>query len=186
MKKPKERSKAVFFDRDGVINDLVERPDGSLTSPWTVEEFRFKPFVKEAVKTVKDLGFKTFVVTNQPGVHDGDMDRQQLELINRMLKNWIGFDDIVCALDKNSDYYKPGNGMIETLIEKYYIDRDTSYMIGDRWKDIVPGYRSKLTTIFVGSIYTCPNELMDIQPDFMCFDILDACCTIMELENAGL
>jgi D-glycero-D-manno-heptose 1,7-bisphosphate phosphatase len=180
-----KKRKAVFFDRDGVINELVERADGNYTSPWTVDEFRFLPYVKEAVKTVKDLGFMTFVVTNQPGVHDGDMDRSQLDLMNKMIKNWLGVDDILYALDKTSDYYKPGNGMIEALIEKYNIDRDGSYIIGDRWKDIVPGYRSKLTTMFLGDLYVYPHDLKEIQPDYMCIDVLDACCTIMELENEG-
>jgi D-glycero-D-manno-heptose 1,7-bisphosphate phosphatase len=177
--------KAVFFDRDGVINELVERADGSFTSPWVVNEFRFKPFAKEAVDTVKKLGFKTFVVTNQPGPHDGVMDKEQLDLISKMLERWLGIDEVVCALDKTSDYYKPGNGMLEYLIKKHDIDRDGSYIIGDRWKDIVPGMKSKLTTMFVGSEYVYPFEFKEHQPDYMCIDILDACCTIMEIENAG-
>ena len=52
-----QKTRAIFFDRDGVINELVERPNGTLTSPWKIEEFKFLPYVKEAVKTVKDLGF---------------------------------------------------------------------------------------------------------------------------------
>ena len=178
------KKRAVFFDRDGVINELVKRADGSLTSPWTVDEFKFLPYTKEAVKTVKDLGFMTFIVTNQPGVHDGDMDRSQLELINKMLKRWLNVDDILCAFDKTSDFYKPGNGMLEYFIKKYDIDRDGSYMIGDRWKDIVPGIKSKLQTIFVGNVYNYPFEYKEYQPDYKAIDILDACCTIMEIENA--
>lgn len=180
------KKRAVFFDRDGVINELVERADGSLTSPWTVDEFRFMPFAQEAVKTVKDMGFMTFVVTNQPGVHDGDMNRSQLDLINSMLKRWLGIDDILCALDRTSDFYKPNNGMIEHFIKKYNINRDGSYLIGDRWKDIVPGHKSKLQTIFVGADYIYPYEHKDITPDYKAIDILDACCTIMEIENAGI
>ena len=181
-----QKTRAIFFDRDGVINELVERPNGTLTSPWKIEEFKFLPYVKEAVKTVKDLGFMTFVVTNQPGVHDGEMDRSQLELINKMLQRWVGFDDIFCAFDKKSDFYKPNNGMIEHFIEKYNIDRDGSYIIGDRWKDIVPGIKSKLQTIFIGNDYICPDEYKSYQPDYKAIDVLDACCIIMEIENAGV
>lgn len=181
-----EKKRAVFFDRDGVINELVERADGNFTSPWVVDEFRFKPYIKEAVKTVKDIGFMTFVVTNQPGVHDGDMDRSQLDLINSMLKRWLGIDEVLYALDKTSDFYKPGNGMIEHLIEKFNIERDGSYLIGDRWKDIVPGHKSGLTTMFVGSKYVYPFEFKEIQPDYICIDALEACATIMEIENARI
>ena len=181
-----EKKRAVFFDRDGVINELVERADGEFTSPWTIDEFKFKPYVKEAIKTVKDLGFMTFVVTNQPGVHDGYMDRSQLDLISTMMKRWLGIDDVLAALDKKSDFYKPNNGMIEHFIEAYNIDRDGSYIIGDRWKDIVPGINSKLTTLFVGSEYKYPFEFREYQPDYICIDVLDACCTILEIENAGI
>jgi histidinol-phosphate phosphatase family protein len=179
-----QKQKAVFLDRDGVINELVERADGSFTSPWLVEEFRFLPFVQQSVNLLKSLGFVTLIVTNQPGVQDGVMDKEQLDLINKMLKQWLRVDDIFCALDKDSNYYKPNNGMIEEFIEKYNIDRKNSYIIGDRWKDIVPGYNSKLTTIFVGAEYVYPHEYYHIQPDYIAFDILEASYTIMEIENA--
>jgi histidinol-phosphate phosphatase family protein len=181
-----EKRKAVFFDRDGVINDLVERADGNFTSPWTADEFRCKPYVKDAIDIVKKLGFMVFVVTNQPGVHDGVMDRSELEKINTMLKRWFSVDEIICAVDKTSNFYKPGNGMMEFLIKSYNIDRDGSYMIGDRWKDIVPGHKSKLTTIFVGTEYIYPFEYKNILPDYTATDILDACTIIMEIKDAGI
>lgn len=176
----------MFFDRDGVINDLIQRSDGSFTSPWSIDEFSFKDYVKESIKIVKNLGYMTFVVTNQPAVHDGLMTKEQLELINKMLMRWLGIDDVLCALDKNSNLYKPENGMIELLIKQYNVDRNSSYMIGDRWKDIVPGRKSKLTTMFVGAFYECPEEYNHIQPDYECIDILEACCTILEIDNAGV
>jgi UDP-N-acetylmuramoyl-tripeptide--D-alanyl-D-alanine ligase len=180
------KPKAVFLDRDGVINELIERLDGSFTSPWLVEEFKFLPYVQQSINIIKSYGFMIFIVTNQPGVHDGYMDKSQLDLINKMLKQWLRVDDIYCALDKTSDYYKPNNGMLEHFIEKYNIDRENSYIIGDRWKDIVPGFNSKLNTIFVGADYVYPHEYYHIQPDYIVTDILDASCTIMEIENDRL
>jgi histidinol phosphatase-like enzyme len=76
--------------------------------------------------------------------------------------------------------------MLEHFIEKYNIDRENSYIIGDRWKDIVPGFNSKLNTIFVGADYVYPHEYYHIQPDYIVTDILDASCTIMEIENDRL
>lgn len=178
--------KAVFFDRDGVINELVERKDGSFTSPWTLAEFKFFPKVKESFSLVQSLGFMTFIVTNQPGVKDGDMSKDELDLICDMLKSTLQIDEIVCALDKSSNDYKPNNGMFEYLINKYDIDRDNSYLIGDRWKDIVPGNRSGLKTIFVGDEYkySCPPEYDFCYPVYKTTNIYNACHTIMEIENA--
>lgn len=178
-------SKAIFFDRDGVINSLVKRKDGRLTSPWYIGEFKFLPHVFESFKLVRDNGFKTFIVTNQPGVLDGEMSIESLNDINSMLLEWLFVDDIECALDKNSNSYKPNNGMIERAVKQYNIERNKSYIIGDRWKDIVPGYNSGLTTIYVGKEkdYTPSEEYKHIKPDYYCKDILDACKLIMEIDN---
>lgn len=175
--------KAVFFDRDGVINELIERTDGSFTSPWSLSEFRFLPKVKESINSIQSLGYMTFIVTNQPGINDGDMDKKELDSICEMLLSTLQIDEILCALDKNSSNYKPQNGMIEYLINKYDIDRNNSYLIGDRWKDIVPGNKSGLKTIFVGNEYICPPEYT-CYPVYKTTDIYAACNTIMEIENA--
>jgi histidinol-phosphate phosphatase family protein len=177
--------KAIFFDRDGVINSLVKREDGRLTSPWHTSEFRFLPHVLESFLVVRNKGFKTFIVTNQPGVEDGEMSKENLSEINSMLSEWLMVDDIQCALVKNAPDYKPNNGMIENNITKFNIDRSKSYIIGDRWKDIVPGHKSRITTIYVGNEkdYTPTEEYKHIKPDYYCKNILDACNLIMELDN---
>lgn len=178
-------AKAIFFDRDGVINSLVKRDDGRLTSPWYVNEFKFLPYVFESFKLVRDNGFKTFIVTNQPGVEDGDMKEENLYEINNMLVDWLMVDGIHCALTKNSSEYKPNNGMIEKTVSRFNIDRSKSYIIGDRWKDIVPGHNSGLTTIYVGNKkdYTPPEEYKHIKPDYFRENILEACKLIMEIDN---
>ena len=158
--------KAVFFDRDGVINYLVKRPDGSLTAPWSIAEFVSIPGAKQAVQLVKDMGYMVFVVTNQPDVYDDKLSIHHLEIMNRMLKAWFGVDDVMCAFERGSAWYKPNNGMIETLIRQYKIDRSQSYIIGDRWKDIAAGHKSKLTTIYIGDNYTKekrPENIFSVQ-----------------------
>lgn len=175
--------KAVFFDRDGVLNPLVERLDGSFTAPWDINEFRFIDAANIAVDIVKKVGYNTYVVTNQPDVHDGYLTRSDLDIMNRMVTKWLGIDEVVCAFQRNTDYYKPNNGMIESLIEKYNIDRGQSYIIGDRWKDIVAGHKSKLSTIFIGEEYTFPIEYKHIQPDYIVNNVLHACTLIVELSK---
>ena len=174
--------KAIFFDRDGVINSLLTRDDDRITSPWNINEFKFLPGVFEAVNIVQTMGYATFIVTNQPAIEDGNMTHEQLHEIHDMLSNWLSFDDIMYAHERNSDQYKPKNGMLENLIEKHGIDREKSYIIGDRWKDIVPGHLSGINTIYVGEIenYKPPEEYKDIKPNYYSKDIHDACLLIVE------
>ena len=175
--------KAVFFDRDGVLNRLVERANGEFTAPWDVNEFELIPGSKMAVDVVRSIGFKTFVVTNQPDVYDGQLLDSHLSIMSRMLKAWLRIDEVMIAYERGSAWYKPNNGMIETLIKQNKIERGASYIIGDRWKDIVAGHKSKLNTIFVGYEYTYPMEYQHIQPDYIVDNVLQACTLIAELEN---
>ena len=174
--------RAVFFDRDGVINHLVKHGD-EYTAPWSLSEFKFIDFAKEAISLIKSLGYTTLVVTNQPDVNDGKLAASELNLMNKMIRNWLQIDDIFCAYERNTDFYKPNNGMIEFFVSKYKIDRSSSFLIGDRWKDIVAGHKSKLTTIYIGKEYTTPEEHSDIKPDYIVDSILQACTLIMELEK---
>lgn len=152
--------KAVFLDKDGVINSLVERPDGRMTSPWTLEEFKQTLFshIKESVQTLKDLGYMVFVVTNQPGILDGEMYITELDDICGYLEDDIGVDHVLYALKKDSDVYKPNKGMFDALIRMYDIDVTQSVMIGDRWKDIVPARDCQIRSILVNDKYELPEE----------------------------
>ena len=144
--------KAVFLDKDGVINSLVERPDGRMTSPWTLEEFKqtLFPHIKESIQILKELDYLVFVVTNQPGVLDGEMYMTELDDICGYLEEELGIDHVLYALKKDSPVYKPNKGMFESLIRTYDVDTMHSVMIGDRWKDMVPARDCQVPTIYVG------------------------------------
>jgi D-glycero-D-manno-heptose 1,7-bisphosphate phosphatase len=174
--------RAVFFDRDGVLNHLVDRGDEK-TAPWSIDEFQFVDNVQMAVELIKSYNFMTFVVTNQPDVYDDKLPLKHLKIMCRLLHSWLGIDETLIAYERQSAWYKPNNGMLETLIKKFDIDRDTSYIIGDRWKDIVAGDRSRLNTIYIGQEYTCPYEYKDIQPLFIVENVLQAATLIAELEE---
>ena len=175
--------KAVFFDRDGVINPLI-KVDGELTSPKNSSQFKFFPNVFQAIGKVQRCGYKTFIVTNQPGVMDGKQTWEELNELTSVLLDWLQVDGIYNAVDKTSDTYKPGNGMLEYFINKFDLERSECYIIGDRWKDIVPGYNSGINTIFVGdNPYDPPKEYEHIKPDCRCSDIFDACNYIVETKG---
>ena len=160
--------KAVFLDKDGIINSLVERPDGRMTSPWTFLEFlkHFDRNMIQYVNTLKELGYIVFVVTNQPGVMDGDMYITELDDICGFLEDDVGIQHVLYALKKGTELYKPNNGMIEALVGLYDIDREHSFMIGDRWKDIVAGKKSELTTIYVNKNPYTTEDPEDLGPNY--------------------
>ena len=174
--------KAIFLDRDGTLNELVKHGD-EYTAPWSALEFRFLPGAKEAVDMLKSAGFKTYVVTNQPDMLDGKLPQHDLDMMNKMVKNWLGIDEVLCAMQRGANFYKPNTGMIDHLIRKNKVLPHKSYIIGDRWKDIVPGHICMLTTIFLGDVYTTPTEYEHIRPDYYAKDILDAARLIMEIEE---
>ena len=62
-------SRAVFLDRDGVINELIYYPEqGIIDSPFTVEQLRLFPWTDEATKKLTEAGYKVIIVSNQPGI----------------------------------------------------------------------------------------------------------------------
>lgn len=174
--------KAVFFDRDGVINELVNRGDERLTSPWKVSEIKYYVNIGRAVSICKSLGYKVFVITNQPGIVDGDMTVESHSAIMNKVISDLQFDDGMAATIRNNYNYKPNKGMFDFLIEKYNIDRSNSWLIGDRWKDIVPGHSSGLKTIFVGKEYSCPEEYACVKPDYVTKNAYEA-SKIIEKET---
>ena len=72
--------KAVFLDRDGVLNKLIIR-EGKAQAPYTLEEFALYPGVEEALKIIKASDYLAIVVTNQPDVARGWVNLESVELI---------------------------------------------------------------------------------------------------------
>ena len=181
-------TKAIFLDRDGVINHLVERVNGKHTAPWNLDEFRFIDGIQEACKLFRENGYKLLVVTNQPDVENGrgPLTYDDLDTMHLMIKKWLRIENIYYSEDRGSDTYKPNNGMIETLCKENKVDRSSTYIVGDSWKDIVAGHKSKLTTIFLGkdyTSYTSPEKYSNIEPDYVVGNLLQAACLIVELEK---
>lgn len=164
-------TKAIFFDRDGVLTKLIHRGTEQ-TSAWHPEEFTLYPRIHEALALTRPF-YKHFVVTNQPGVRDGVLSVSVLHAFHHSLQREFGFDEIAYCSDRHSADYKPNPGAVLKLIDKYQIDPQQSFMIGDRWKDIVCGHRAGLTTIFVGAKYDDGGS--QIYPSHTATDVYDAC-----------
>lgn len=145
-------NKAIFLDRDGVINDNsrkhVNRP----------EDLIIYDGVKEALKKVYDKGYDLFVVTNQGGIEMGHLTENQLEAIHKKmaeeLRPYCSFKEIKYCPDfnKKSSCRKPNPGMILELSQKHSIDLKNSWMIGDMDTDIEAGIAAGCRTAKIGKI----------------------------------
>ncbi|MBU0530014.1 HAD-IIIA family hydrolase [bacterium] len=134
----KHKLKAVFFDRDGVLNHLVQR-DGSFYSPQNFDDFHIVNEAKEAVDIIKEMGFLTIVVSNQPDISRGKLKQSELDQMTDMIFKNLCVDDVFyCIHDDENDTgcRKPAPGLFITAQKKYNIDFNKSYMIGDTWKDV--------------------------------------------------
>lgn len=147
---------AVFFDRDGVINVPVVR-DGRPYPPRDVAELRWMPGVHETLRTLHERGFLLFVVTNQPDVARGTTARSDVEAIHQRILDELPIERIyVCYHDDADacDCRKPKPGMILQASRDYPVDRSTSWLVGDRWRDIAAGRAAGCRTILVQHGYS--------------------------------
>ncbi|QNE66723.1 D-glycero-beta-D-manno-heptose 1,7-bisphosphate 7-phosphatase [Fusobacterium hwasookii] len=152
--------KAIFLDRDGTIN--VEKD-----YIYKSEDLVFEEGTIEALKTFKNLGYILIVVSNQSGIARGYFTEEDLNIFNNNMneilkKNGIEITEFYCCphhpdgigeYKKVCECRKPNNKMIEDAIQKYNIDREKSYMIGDKTSDIGAGIKSNLKTVLVKTGY---------------------------------
>ncbi|MEJ5286677.1 MAG: hypothetical protein CH6_0365 [Candidatus Kapaibacterium sp.] len=160
-----EKPKAVFFDRDGIVNFRIVGEYINLE-----ENFRFIPDFLEVFPKIKQLGYLVILVSNQKGVGKGLMSEAELEEINnfmvRKLRELTGesFDDIFYCTDvspETSWRLKPNPGMLLEAIEKWNIDKENSWIVGDSDKDILAGKNAGVRTVLIGL-----PETNQVQPDF--------------------
>jgi D-glycero-D-manno-heptose 1,7-bisphosphate phosphatase len=143
--------RAVFLDRDGVINKAVVR-EGKPYPPAGAGELEILPRVPEALARIREAGFVSIVVTNQPDVARGTTPRAEVEAINADLAARLAIDEFrVCYHDSsdNCDCRKPKPGMLLQAAREWDLDLAASYIVGDRWRDIEAGQRAGCKTVFV-------------------------------------
>jgi D-glycero-D-manno-heptose 1,7-bisphosphate phosphatase len=171
--------RAVFLDRDGVINVNIER-DGRLVAPTTLEDFRLVPGVEEAVHRLKSAGLLVIVVTNQPDIATGRTSRETVEAMHDLLRARLAIDDIQTCTHVDADRCicrKPKPGMILQAADDWQIDLSRSYLVGDSWRDIEAGRTAGCSTILVLSGY---QQEKSSDPDKAVRSLTDAVSYILE------
>lgn len=175
------RSKrAVFLDRDGVLNRSLTR-DGKPYPPSTPEEFEIYPEVPEACRKLKQAGFLLVVVTNQPDVGRGTQSKEAVEAMHRKLLAALPIDRVEVCYEPGggtpSEFRKPAPGMILKAARELGIAVSGSFMVGDRWRDIDCGQNAGCTTIFIDRGY---SEELRKQPHFRAGNLAEAARIILE------
>ena len=160
------KNKAVFLDRDGVINEVIYHKEmGIVDSPSTVEQFKLLPDVGKAINKFHEQGFKVFIVSNQPGMAKNHYNKDVFEEIQEKMKNELAKDgakidaEYYClhhpeaAVEKYHvmcDCRKPKPGLILQAAKENKIDLSESWMIGDGINDIQAGQAAGCRTILIG------------------------------------
>jgi len=155
--------KAIFLDRDGVINKVLLN-NGKPFSPRKFEEFELLPEVEKVLNSFKDIGFINIVITNQPDIARGLMRMKELDKMHLLIRKRLPVEDIlVCPHDDIHDCNcrKPKPGMIIEAAERRSINLKKSFLIGDTWKDIEAGKAAGCKTILIDMPYN-----KDVQVDF--------------------
>ena len=187
--------RGVFLDRDGTINF----DSGYIKDPASVVII---DGVIEGIKKLRnEYGFKIIVVSNQAGVSRGLITIEDVELVNEKVKNLLAEEDAIIDAIYYCPYHpdfdppekticrKPSPFMIVQAAKDYKINLQESYMIGDRWGDIVCGLDAGVKSILLTS-----NNLQDEistlhsrgkNPNFIAANFKDACEYIIKDLSGG-
>ena len=174
--------RAVFLDRDGVINRALER-ELRPYPPTNLDEFEIFSEVPSACARLKAAGFLLVVATNQPDVGRGTMNQKIVEEIHQYVLAHLPIDRIeVCYHSgrglSDCDCRKPRPGMLLKAARELDIDLGQSWMVGDRWRDVDCGQAAGCKTIFIDRGYA--EELKE-KPDFSVSDLGEAAELILNI-----
>jgi D-glycero-D-manno-heptose 1,7-bisphosphate phosphatase len=170
---------AVFLDRDGVIV-VPEFRDRRSFAPRRLGDFRLYPEAAASLKKLKQAGFLLAVVTNQPDVGNGLVDRSEVDAMHEIITRELPVDTIKACFHRQVDgcnCRKPKPGMILEAASELGVDLTKSFMVGDRKSDVEAGRAAGCATIFIDLGYALPTP---DSPDYVARSIADAADLIIE------
>lgn len=182
----RNRQRCIFLDRDGTINQY----NGFISCP---ETFELEDCAGEAVALINNSGYLAIVITNQPVVARGACTIEELESIHKKMTSLLGekgayLDDIVycphhpdrgypgenAAYKISCECRKPKTGLVEEMIEKYHIDREKSYFVGDSTIDIQTGLNAGLHTVLVRTGLAGKDGKYNVNAEYVAENLLEA------------
>jgi len=191
--------RAIFLDRDGVINELIYyREQGIIDSPFTVEQFRLLPGVGEAARKLRAMDHKLVLVSNQPGIAKGHMSEEGFNQIRQKMKAELAKEEVfldgeyycfhhpeakVERFRVNCQCRKPKSGLLRQAAEDMDIDLSQSWMIGDGLTDVKAGKGAGTRTILLAKMKCDLCHLMDeedARPDAVTSNLDEAAQFILD------
>jgi D-glycero-D-manno-heptose 1,7-bisphosphate phosphatase len=172
--------RAVFLDRDGVINRALEH-EAKPYPPRTLAEFEILPEVPAALARLKAAGYLLIVATNQPDVGRGTLKQEIVEEIHAHMLAQLPIDRVEVCFHGGKGYSecdcrKPKPGMLRRAASELNIDLAQSWMVGDRWRDVDCGHAAGCRTIFIDRGYA---EELRQKPDFSARNLAEAADIIL-------
>ena len=180
------RNRAVFLDRDGVLNDLeYNRDEGRIGSPLSAKQLRIHPYAGESVRRIRELGFKAILVSNQPGVAKRQLTYSEFEKMNGMVRVELARrggaldgeyyclhhpDALVKKYRADCDCRKPKPGLLLKAARENDIDMGSSFFVGDALDDVKAGRAAGCKTILLGHVTTFLTRMMEEEgahPDYV-------------------
>jgi D-glycero-D-manno-heptose 1,7-bisphosphate phosphatase len=180
------RRRAVFLDRDGVLNDLEYNPEeGRAGSPLSAKQLRVHLYAGDSVRKIKELAFKAILVSNQPGVAKRQLAYSEFEKMNAMVRGELARrggaldgeyyclhhpDALVKKYKADCECRKPKPGLLLRAAKENGVDIGSSFFVGDSLDDVKAGKGAGCKTILLGHVTTFLTRLMeeqDAQPDYM-------------------
>ncbi|MEP7145751.1 MAG: HAD-IIIA family hydrolase [bacterium] len=187
-------SKAIFLDRDGVINELIYSAErNEYEPPHKAEDLKIIDGVFDALYKFQEDGYKLFLISNQPDYAKGKTSLEKLyevhnelnkKLTDKKIKLTEYFycyhhpEGIVPEYSIECECRKPGTYFISKAVLDYSIEKENSWMIGDRDKDIECGINSGLRTVLIKS----EINKNTVKPDYQVLNLKQASELILSLK----
>lgn len=190
-------NRAVFVDRDGVINELVSSSEGP-DSPRSVEEFKLLAGVGGAIRRLNELGLPVVLISNQPGAAKGKYPARNLQAITERMKAALAEENAtlqgiyycmhhpqatVAEYRQACECRKPKSGLLIQAGRDLGLDLTGSYMVGDQPRDMIAGRSVGCTTVLVASAL---GRAEAREANYVCNDLEAAAGIIVRLEAASL
>jgi D-glycero-D-manno-heptose 1,7-bisphosphate phosphatase len=171
-------ARAVFLDRDGVLNRITIK-NGVPRPPRLLSELAMLPGAAKACARLHEAGYTLVVVTNQPDVARGTAKRERVEAINNRLAAGLPVAGVMTCYHDGPDACacrKPRPGMLLEAAKRWRIELGKSFMVGDRWSDVAAGQAAGCRSILIKKRY---SEARRCRPDWAADDLAEAAGIIL-------
>jgi len=171
-----KHARALFLDRDGVLNELVYyKSEGRVGSPLSADQLRVSPHAGETVRKIQEMGLKAIVISNQPGVAKKQFSYVELERMNKKIRQKLletgsildgeyyclhHPDALIAKYRVICECRKPKPGLLFQAAEEHSIKLKESYFLGDSLIDVKAGRAAGCKTILLGTMTDLLNRVI--------------------------